>query len=127
MTRRHLLAPVVLTAALTLGAVGCGGSSDSASSDASTTTAASSSAAGASTTAGPGTTTKVSANDASKAEITSALDAAGVPNAARWANEIEEYRPYPADDPSFTELRAELEKYNPGAGTIDQIVAVLQP
>lgn len=70
---------------------------------------------------------KVSANDATVDEIAAALESAGVSNATKWAHEIEEYRPYPADDPTFAKLRDELAKYNPGDGVVDQIVAVLQP
>jgi hypothetical protein len=67
----------------------------------------------------------VSANDASRAEIQAALEAAGVPNAARWAGEVVEYRPY-ADDPTWAQLRKELAKYNPAPGVVDQIIGVLQ-
>jgi hypothetical protein len=70
-------------------------------------------------------TQKVNANTASRAEIQRALEAAGVANAARWAREVEEYRPYPANDGSFAKLRQELAKYNPGPGVVDQIVAAL--
>lgn len=48
-----------------------------------------------------------------------------MPNAAKWADEIAEYRPYTADDPNFTKLRTELAKYNPGPGVVDKIVSVL--
>jgi hypothetical protein len=67
----------------------------------------------------------VNANSASVAEIQQALQAAGIANAARWAREVEEYRPYPTNDPSFAKLRQELAKYNPGPGVVDQIIAVL--
>ncbi len=70
---------------------------------------------------------KVSANDATEDELVAAFEAAGIANAAKWADEVVEYRPYAADDPDFTTLREELAKYNPEAGTIDQIIAVLQP
>ncbi len=70
---------------------------------------------------------KVSANDASTEEIAAALEAAGVTNATRWAREIAEYRPYPADDPRFAKLRDELAKYNPADGVVDLIVATLVP
>ncbi|MFF0310999.1 hypothetical protein ACFYSC_26520 [Streptosporangium sp. NPDC004379] len=70
---------------------------------------------------------KVSANTASESQIATALRAAGVPNAERWAKEVVEYRPYPADDRNFTKLREELAKYNPGQETIDKIISVLQP
>jgi hypothetical protein len=70
---------------------------------------------------------QVNANTASQAEIAQALQDAGVPNADRWAREVMEYRPYPADDPSFAKLRGELAKYNPGPGVVDQIIAALTP
>jgi hypothetical protein len=72
-------------------------------------------------------TGKVSANDATKEELVAALDAAGVTNSAKWAKEIEEYRPYSTDDPEFAKLRDELAKYNPADGVIDMIIATLAP
>jgi hypothetical protein len=71
--------------------------------------------------------TKVSANTASESEIEAALSAAGVTNAGRWAEEVVEYRPYPADDPKLTKLRENLAKYNPGEETVDKIVSALTP
>ena len=71
--------------------------------------------------------TKVSANTASEDEIAAALESAGVSNADRWAEEVVEYRPYPADDPNLTELRDNLAKYNPGQETTDLIVSALAP
>jgi hypothetical protein len=68
---------------------------------------------------------KVNGNTASVAEMQRAFEAAGISSAARWAREVEEYRPYPTDDPSFAKLRRELAKYNPGPGVVDQIVATL--
>jgi len=70
---------------------------------------------------------KVSANMATEDELVAAFEKAGVPNADNWAGEVEEYRPYPADDPNFTKLRGELAKYNPGPGVVDKIVSVLAP
>lgn len=70
---------------------------------------------------------RVNANTATRAEIQATLTAAGVPNAAQWAREVEEYRPYPSDDPTWAKLRKELAKYNPAAGVVDQIIAVLTP
>jgi hypothetical protein len=70
-------------------------------------------------------TQKVNANTASQAELQAAFTAAGISNAARWAGEVVEYRPYPTEDPTFAKLRAELAKYNPGQTTVDQIVATL--
>jgi hypothetical protein len=77
-------------------------------------------------TAGPSATT-VSANTASESEIEAALSAAGVSNSGRWAKEVVEYRPYPADDPNLTKLRDNLAKYNPGQETVDKIVSALTP
>jgi len=70
---------------------------------------------------------KVSANTASAGEITAALTAAGVPNADRWTREIQEYRPYPADDPALQRLQDNLAKYNPDPATLAGILSVLQP
>ena len=69
---------------------------------------------------------KVSANDASEAELVAAFTAAGVDSPDKWAEEVEEYRPYPTDDPGFTKLREELAKYNPGPGVVDKIVSALE-
>ena len=70
---------------------------------------------------------KVSANTASEDEIAAALEGAGVSNPERWAEEVVEYRPYPADDPNLTKLRENLAKYNPGQETTDKIVSALAP
>ena len=117
----------------------CGGStttSDAATAPSTTTTPAPSSSAGTdspvgtdSAAAGATTSavTKVSANTASEDEIAAALQRAGVSNAERWAEQVVEYRPYPADDPNLTKLREELAKYNPGQETTDKIVSALTP
>jgi hypothetical protein len=70
---------------------------------------------------------KISANSASQAEIAAALTAAGVPNADRWAREVTEYRPYPADDPTLQVLQDNLAKYNPDPATLAGILSALQP
>jgi len=76
--------------------------------------------------ASPGATVaKVNANTASIPELQRAFEAAGISSAARWAREVDEYRPYPADDPTFAKLRRELAKYNPAPGVVDQIIATL--
>ncbi len=81
---------------------------------------AASSAAPAASTAG-----KVNANTASVPELQAAFEAAGVTNAVRWAREVEEYRPYPTNDPSFAKLRQELAKYNPAPDVLEKILASL--
>jgi hypothetical protein len=118
-----------VVAAVVLAATGCGGStttSDSPSTSPSTSAAPAATSAPADATTAPAGA-KVSANTASDSEIESALSAAGVSNAARWAHEVVEYRPHPADDPNLTKLRENLAKYNPGQETVDKIVSALTP
>jgi hypothetical protein len=50
-----------------------------------------------------------------------------VPNAERWAREVEEDRPYPADDPTLQHLQDNLAKYNPSPATLAAILSALQP
>ena len=120
---RTLVPSILLGSTLLVAA--CGGSATG--STAADTPAATSSGSGvggaalASRVAGQ----KVNANSASVAELQRAFEAAGISNAARWAREVEEYRPYPTNDPTFAKLRQELAKYNPGPGVVDQIVATL--
>ncbi|MEP7216684.1 MAG: hypothetical protein ABI782_10565 [Anaerolineaceae bacterium] len=92
---------------------------------AATTSAAGASASTAPSTAPSTTAIKVSANNSTRAQLTAAFEAAGIPNPANWAKEVEEYRPYPANDPDLTRLRQNLVKYNPPAGVVDRIVATL--
>lgn len=87
--------------------------------------AAASASSSSSAAASAKTVQKVNANTATVAEMQVAFEAAGISNAARWAREVEEYRPYPTNDPTFAKLRGELAKYNPGPGVVDQIIAVL--
>ena len=119
-------------AVLTLGLTACGGSTTSSGTTQSVPPAASSAAeaagsavssAGSGASSAANSAQKVSANTASEEEIT----AAGVSNPGRWAEEVIEYRPYPADDPNLTKLRDNLAKYNPGQETVDKIVSALQP
>lgn len=86
------------------------------------TTAATTTAA---TSASTAASTKANANTASQVDIQKALEAAGVSNAARWAGEVVEYRPYPTNDPTLAKLRQNLAKYNPGPGVVDGIVSAL--
>ena len=69
---------------------------------------------------------KVSANNASRADLRAAFEAVEISNAGKWAREVEEYRPYPEDDADFIKLRGELAKYNPAVGVVDQIIAQLE-
>jgi hypothetical protein len=77
--------------------------------------------------ASPATIRKVNPNTASIPEIQQALESAGVPNAARWAREVDEYKPYPADDPSMAKLRQNLAKYNPAPDVVEKIISALSP
>ncbi len=81
----------------------------------------------AATTVAAATAPKVNANTATVPELQSAFEAAGIPGAARWAREVEEYRPYPTNDPSFAKLRGELAKYRPGPEVLEKIIATLMP
>jgi DNA uptake protein ComE-like DNA-binding protein len=135
------LAVLAVAGVLTLAA--CGGDSKDtpAAAQATTTVPATATTAAPATTATTAATTgttantapattvttiaKANANTASRSEITAALTAAGVSNAARWAIEVEEYRPYPTNDPTMAKLRQNLVKYNPGPGVVDGIVSAL--
>ena len=134
LTRRTLLTGVAAVAgALVLSACGgspatSGGTAAAPPAQSASAPAASPAASGGAPAASPATgsvTQKVNANTATVAEMQRAFEAAGISSAARWAREVEEYRPYPTDDPSFAKLRRELAKYNPGPGVVDQIVATL--
>lgn len=126
---RHVLS-LLTAAAIALAA--CGGAASTGASGAtaiaanatatpaSTSTAASSAAATAASTA-----TKASANNATAAQLQAAFEAGGVPNASRWVIEVQEYRPYPIDDPTFARLKSNLAKYNPSADTLSRILAAL--
>jgi hypothetical protein len=122
------LATAVATGALALGVAACGGSTSTPSGTAPSVTAPTADAGmGAAADGAAPAAAKVSANTASEAEITAALAGAGVSNPQRWAEEVLEYRPYPADDPNLMKLRDNLAKYNPGQETTDKIVSALTP
>jgi hypothetical protein len=57
--------------------------------------------------------------------LQAAFTTAGITSPAQWAREVEEYRPYPENDPNMAKLRQNLAKYNPGPGVVDQIIAAL--
>lgn len=119
-------APVLASSLLALLIAACSGSAGTV-----TTTPAATqpTATIATSAASPGTAAvgKVSANTASEAEIASALAAAGVPNADRWAREVTEYRPYLTDDPTLAKLQDNLAKYQPDAATLQGILSALEP
>jgi|SRR5581483_8498669 len=115
--RKPALAGLATAAVLAFGACSSGGTGSSASDTTATT-----SSAGAATSASG---TRADANTASVSELTAALSANGVPNAGRWAREVEEYRPYPSNDPTFAKLRQNLAKYNPGDDVVEKIVGAL--
>ncbi len=129
---RHALASLLIVPALALAAC-----SDAQAPASTATSISEATAAAASTPASTATSTatvapsatparaKVSANNTSRAQLQAAFEAAGIASAARWAKEVEEYRPYPADAPDMPKLRKELAKYNPGPGVVDQIIATL--
>jgi hypothetical protein len=120
MPRFVFLSSLGLTVAITLAACSGAGAAPSATP---ATSAAASTAPVASMAAGA--TTRINANTASQAELEASFTAAGIPNAAKWAREVTEYRPYPAD-PTWARLRQELSKYNISQAVFDQIIAVLE-
>jgi hypothetical protein len=117
------------TLTLAVAVSACAGSSGS--STAGSPSAAAPASAGSGASAGPsaGTTAsgKVSANTASKQQIADALQAHGVSNPDRWADEVVEYRPYPPNDPSLGKLRQNLAKYHPSPQTMQGILDSLTP
>jgi hypothetical protein len=125
---RSRLGLTAVAALLVVGA--CTSGSAATPSTTATSTPAGSVAPASSTAPDPSSATavgKVSANTASQSEIAAALAAAGVPNADRWAREVTEYRPYPANDPTLQVLQDNLAKYNPDPGTLAGILSALQP
>jgi hypothetical protein len=134
MPRERFLLPLFVAVAIGVG--GCASNGASVVSSSATlpaaTSAATASAATGSAAVTPAATAapagaKVSANTASEAEITAALTAAGVVNAARWAKEVVEYRPYDTADPTLQKLQDNLAKYKPDPATLAGILAALAP
>jgi hypothetical protein len=122
------MATLCAAAALILGLAGCGSQAPSGgTTPAAPATSAANTGSEPTDTEGPAATDKVSANTASEDEIAAALERAGVSNPEKWAEEVVEYRPYPADDANLTTLRENLAKYNPGQETTDKIVSALAP
>ena len=118
----------VLSAAA-IAVAACGGAANGGASNATasaviTTVAPAATSATAAATAAS-TFTKASANNATAAQLQAAFEAGGVPNASRWVIEVQEYRPYPVDDPTFAKLKSNLAKYNPSADTLSRILAAL--
>ena len=105
----HRLLLSIIVVVLSAFLIACEGSSDSG---------------GSPSTYTPGQ--KVSANNASEEDLKAAFQHAQISNADKWAKEVEEYRPYPEDDPGFAKLRGELAKYNPTPGVVDQIIDQLE-
>lgn len=81
-------------------------------------------AAAQATTAAPAVK-KVDANSASKDELIAAIESVGVKNAAKFADELIEYRPYAKNDASFPTVSKELAKYNASPEDITKIISVL--
>ena len=117
---------VLTAAAIALAACG-GAASGGLSSATATTRVATATPASTSTAAATAasTATKASATNATAAQLQAAFEAGGVPNASRWVIEVQEYRPYPVDDPTFAKLKSNLAKYNPSADTLSRILASL--
>jgi hypothetical protein len=126
MKTTHRLALTCVTVVLTLAMAACGGSTTPTGSAPAAAPTGSTGSSGGTGSSGS-SATRVSANTASEEEVAAALESAGVSNAQKWAHEVVEYRPYPADDANLTALRDALAKYNPGQETTDKIVSALTP
>jgi hypothetical protein len=103
-------------AAVALALAGCGGSDSAAPTTTKEPTATN-------TTAPTG---KISVNNSTRDELIAAFEAAGIPSADRWADEVTEYRPYSVDDTSYAQLRTELAKYNPPPEVLEKIIAMMK-
>jgi len=126
---RGLLLPLVL--GLTVAACSGGGASTSSpvaaapSQGAPVASASTSPAATGDPSTGTTGSTEVNANTASVEELQAAFEAAGITNADKWAREVAEYRPYPAD-PTWAQLRQELSKYNIAPDVLEKIIGLLE-
>jgi DNA uptake protein ComE-like DNA-binding protein len=125
MTRFPSLPAGALAVTLSIAACTSPGASAVATAPAATGSASSSVAAPTAAASAATATGKVNANTASQADLQAAFEAAGISNAAKWAKEVAEYRPYAAD-PTWATLRQELSKYNIDPAVFAQIIAVLQ-
>lgn len=133
MRSSRTVSALVLAAALAM--AGCGSDSDNSITTASSPTsvtpaAAATDATTAATTTSPtaattAATTMVDINAASIDELQAAFEAVGVDNAARWAREVDEYRPYSTDDTEYAQLRQELGKYNIDPVQLELIISTL--
>lgn len=133
-SRRLASLSAAALAATTFGLTACSSGSSSAGSAqspaaAQTTTSAAATTSAAPTSSASGAATAsgqtADANNASTDDIAKALQAHGVPNADRWAKEIEEYRPYTSGDMA-TKLGQELGKYGVDQQTLANILASLK-
>ena len=126
---RGLLLPLVL--GLTVAACSGGGGSTSSpvaaapSHGAPVASASTSPAATSDPSTGTTGSTEVNANTASVEELQAAFEAAGITNADKWAREVAEYRPYPAD-PTWAQLRQELSKYHIAPDVLEKIIGLLE-
>lgn len=73
----------------------------------------------------PTVVTKLDVNTASPNQMRAAFAAAGILGASDWANAIEEGRPYPADDASWSKLRDVLAKAGAPNASVEQIIPLL--
>ena len=73
----------------------------------------------------PTVVSKLDANTASADQLRAAFAAAGILGAAEWAAAIEDGRPYPAGDASWSKLRGVLTKAGAPSASIEQIITLL--
>ncbi|MSQ30046.1 MAG: hypothetical protein EXR68_06140 [Dehalococcoidia bacterium] len=70
---------------------------------------------------------RLSANFATRDELRAAFANEGILNAAKWAELIEEARPYQPRDVNFVTLRATLREGGAPPADVEKIVALLVP
>ncbi len=70
---------------------------------------------------------RLSANFASREELRAAFAAAGILNAAKWAEIIEEARPYQGQDGNLVIVRANLREAGATAEEVEAIARLLVP
>ncbi|MDE2768858.1 MAG: hypothetical protein OXO54_09465 [Chloroflexota bacterium] len=110
--------PLLLALSLALAFAACGEDADDH------TSGEAPPAAPAASDAAPGG--KVSANNATAAELEAAFAAAGIRNPGTWAHEVEHNRPFPADDTEFAKLRRGLADHNAAPDVVETIIAQLK-
>lgn len=68
---------------------------------------------------------RLNVNTASVNQMRAAFAAAGILGAVEWANAIEDGRPYPPEDATWSKLRDVLAKAGAPSASVDQVILLL--